>query len=415
MLPNFTSCVLDSNYVRLKESAAPNDIDNVLTLRKEIGSNNLLLDDAVGSFTTLSSTGSSAYYSQLKINGDLKVKRSDDDETMFLIDTDAKETKTTRDLTINGNLNLSGVLTKTIGVATQFDDALLKLANGNTIFDIYNQGIYAQYSANAGVDVRYRGLMYAQNDSTFTFFDQANDASDNDPLSASLPFECKKLRLKSDTNQIELGFGFDKVLINATPAPGGSTRYTIHDAGANADLVMTEGNQTINGYKVFRQMSVARPIGGTLQDNQLVPFMAYANPTNLNSASGPILRNNIVTETGSGNAVLLMPTITFGNATAGVREFGTVEVRLKAGTHRIGFGYSRSNNKGQYEIYCTALSLSIAFDAYNATTESGTQLVSFVVPTAGIYSFALRQTGKNASSSSYIMDFYPHVNFTMIA
>jgi len=70
------------------------------------------------------------------------------------------------------------------------------------------------------------------------------------------------------SNQLVLGTG-NLVTVSA-PTPAASRIYTMPDVGANADFVMTEGNQSINGVKTFIGTISFASVGATATSNQLV-------------------------------------------------------------------------------------------------------------------------------------------------
>jgi hypothetical protein len=70
------------------------------------------------------------------------------------------------------------------------------------------------------------------------------------------------------TNQAVFGTG-TTVTLNA-PTPAANRIYTMPDVGANANFVMTEGNQSINGVKTFIGTISFASVGATATTNQIV-------------------------------------------------------------------------------------------------------------------------------------------------
>lgn len=58
------------------------------------------------------------------------------------------------------------------------------------------------------------------------------------------------IQVPTETNQVILGAGSKTVTLNS-PAPTSAVVYTIPDVKANASVLMSEGNQTVNGTKTF--------------------------------------------------------------------------------------------------------------------------------------------------------------------
>jgi hydrogenase/urease accessory protein HupE len=62
-------------------------------------------------------------------------------------------------------------------------------------------------------------------------------------------FSIASLTLSAVSNQLTLGTG-NQITLNA-PTPAASLTYSLPDVGVNANFVMTQGAQTINGVKTF--------------------------------------------------------------------------------------------------------------------------------------------------------------------
>jgi hypothetical protein len=100
------------------------------------------------------------------------------------------------------------------------------------------------------------------------------------------------LYVKRSTNQIVLGAdGGTKTTLSST-APSVNRTITIPDAGLDSNVVLTEGNQTINGTKTFTALSVSGVSANTLTlagtTNQLT--MGTTNTTTINSTAPTVSR-----------------------------------------------------------------------------------------------------------------------------
>src|SRR5439155_1296481 len=113
------------------------------------------------------------------------------------------------------------------------------------------------------------------------------------------------------TNQLVLGVT-NTATINAV-APAASRTYSIQDAGANADFVMTAGAQTIGGGKTFSSAVTVKPT-----TNQLV--LGVTNTATINAVAPAASRTYSIQDAGA-NADFVM---TAGTQTInGAKTFGS--------------------------------------------------------------------------------------------
>lgn len=370
-----------------------------LIIRKDTGSDVLFIDTDIGQQEIMTGDGPVEFTTVL-VKGDDDQLVTIGTNSTILIDSNAPNVSFGNDVNLTGNFFVTGQLANDTVDFFSTQDPLIKLSAGQTASDVYTQGIYSTY-VDAGT--RYRGICYHPADQCFTVFnDMITSPTTSDPLS---PLGDIGTLSMSVASALQCGTG---LLVNIE-AEEATTPQTYTVPAINATFALANTPQTFSGKKTFSQLSVNRPIGGILYDNQMISFQAYLNPTNTNQAIGPQPIAMRVASTSSGSLVALIPYIQFGNGTAGVIEFGSIQIKLQQGSYVLCFTYVTAPNRSICEMYCAALGVSTVFDGYVASISSGggSQRISFNVAVAGVYNFSLRQTGKNASSSSYIMTFAP--------
>lgn len=382
-----------------------------IVLRKATGAPVMFLDTVVGQEEIRTGDGP-IEFDTLLVQGDSAnlVVVGVPDATMH-IDSLAPAIRFGGDLHVQGDLFVAGELVNETVDAFQIQDPLCKLSAGQTATDLYTQGIYSTYFD--GLAVAYRGVAWDITRSAFVAFGGSPDLpTDNGALTPNV--DCSVYSFAT-SNDVQFGLGNNNVQLAADATAG--LIYTVPLSGTDQTFALANLPQTYTGTKTFSALSLTEPVGGTAFDMQVFGFLAFLNPTNSNQAIGPQTMVTNVATRQEGNLVALLPMIQFGNGTAGVIEFGNIQVRLRAGTYFVGFQYSLANNRSICELYCTALGVSIVFDGYVATTSTvaGAQQVQFNVAQAGLYTFGFRQNGKNASSSSYVMTMSPTLVFTQNA
>jgi len=143
-------------------------------------------------------------------------------------------------------------------------------------------------------------------------------------------FSLASLTLSDTSNQLTLGTG-TQIILNA-PAPVASHIYTMPDVGTNANFIMSEGNQTINGVKTFND-AVIFNVGFTLTNltlsdvtNQL--HLGTGNLVTLNAPTPAASRTHTIPDVA--NAFFVM---TEGAQTInGVKTFSDMIVFLSGFT-----------------------------------------------------------------------------------
>lgn len=414
MLPSVVLSNPLCNFLRFENrppsSGDPSVTNNEIILRKHFTSNHIQVRTNAGNrFVSTIASPSTGEYKSLECYG-LTLKKADD-STVLSVDNVNGDASITSNVTAT-DIELNGVLNATDSKVFMIDDNMIQLNEGSVTDN--SHGWYAPY--NNGGNVRYRGCIFDSTDEYFKFFENSTDEPDEKTaIVANSEVEAKKMYCLDTSNQVRLGMTHKATLNFVMPA-GGTSTYTIPDTGVNSYFLMTELNIQTLGVKTMADVVAEGPIYGLLYDYQSFSFAQFANPTNLNQADGPFFQTRSSTSTSG------IPTVSshvrFVNNDLNITEYGYIQVRLRAGTYVAWFAYRMQNNHGTYELYCTALGYSYPFDAYfNGVTIGGSSVLgpNIVVPDAGIYNFAFRKTGKNASATGRILDIYPDLYFMQIA
>jgi hypothetical protein len=147
------------------------------------------------------------------------------------------------------------------------------------------------------------------------------------------------LNATATTNQLILGTGSNKVTINA-PAPTPSRTYTIaSNIGADADFVMTQGTQTINGTKT---------LAGTINFSALTANSILALDASKNVVSTAFDTTNIART--NANNVFTGPTQTIRNTTVGQ----AAELQLRGNNEGLGISLYTLGIADGFNIYDTS-------------------------------------------------------------
>jgi hypothetical protein len=127
-------------------------------------------------------------------------------------------------------------------------------------------------------------------------------------------FSLAAMTLSGTSNQLTLGAG-NTIILNA-PTPAATRTYGLPDVGANANFVMTEGNQTINGVKTFTSPFALSSLSLSASSNQLV--LGTGNTVTVTAPSPAASRTYTLPDVGSAAHFVL----TEGNQTInGVKTF----------------------------------------------------------------------------------------------
>ena len=169
-----------------------------------------------------------------------------------------------------------------------------------------------------------------------------NDVTTNGGLTVT-----QDLNVSSTTNQITLGTGNTTTI--TAPAPAAARIYTMPDVGTNADFVMTEGAQTVNGNKthlgnVALNNSGAGTTGlgsGTATGTVTIGNTANATVVGSELAYSPSNPTGIA---GPGGGTTAMATFTTSFVRIDITEVGAAyNVTLPAGTSDGQIVYLRLN------------------------------------------------------------------------
>lgn len=109
------------------------------------------------------------------------------------------------------------------------------------------------------------------------------------------------LLLTATSSQLTLGTGTTITLSAQTPAS--SLTYQFPDVGVNSNVVLTNGNQTINGTKTFTT-PIAATSGGTGLSSYVVGDLLYANTTSTLARLADVATGNVLLAGGVGVAPL---------------------------------------------------------------------------------------------------------------
>jgi len=189
---------------------------------------------------------------------------------------------------VAGDVIISGTTTTINTETLTVDDPLISLANNNDDADILDIGIYGKYDPTGAQDL-YCGLFRDASDGKFKLFKDLQEQPTTTVNTAGLGFANAELMLSAihaanTTNQMIFGTGNTTTV--SVAAPAADRVYTLADAGADADFVMSEGAQTINGAKTFSDLIasdlVAETLSATDVANQIV--LGTGNTTTMNSA-----------------------------------------------------------------------------------------------------------------------------------
>lgn len=231
-------------------------------------------------------------------------------------------------MTISGQLNIDNLRFDSNTISSTDTDGNIVLSpngTGDVVVDSLSVSLPIKTGASkelvsGAIDLdsaEVTGILPVANGGTGSATQNFVDLTTNQSVDGTKTF-LDPITIDPVSNQLVLG-NTNTITINAS-APAASRVITIPDVGTNADVVLTEGNQTISGNKVFAgdvqaqqdvQLKIAADNASTgnqsvvsTDNSSIIRFTNNTGPTVQGLANGLEAKLLIISYTGSGSMIV---------------------------------------------------------------------------------------------------------------